>query len=598
MSERALGRRFRRWQVMAVCLGISVAALGLIGWGALGAWQGLTDNPDSVSAASASSVPVTSLHCSGSSPAYSSCSDTSGRVQLFWSAVSGSPGITVQRATSPSGAYSTIATLAGTATAYTDTTTAYNAQYYYEVFSGAPGWASAAEDGMALSLPPTGGTDNTAGTGGTSFTAANLTAMSVAADGSTYTTSNRWGGPGAQIMENAQVFGVTCISSTQCWAVGQSGAIWSTSDFGFTWTEQTAPPPANRNLNGVDMLDSQHGFIVGQHGTIYSTSNGGGTWSSQSTPINQDLDAVSCVSTSRCEVVGQGGTILSTSDGGTTWTQQTSPSNQDLLGVSCVSTTQCWAVGKAGTILVTSNGGTTWSAQTDPNNHDLYSVDMLSTSTGWAVGQGGTILHTINGGVTWTAQTDPNNNDLRGVSCIGTSQCWAVGNNGTILTTSNSGATWTVQTSGTNQQLNAVSAIDDDHVMVGANPGGGINSALVTHDGGQTWHSTTAQYLQWTFSPTVAPSAPVSSAVVTLVDAASGNPNGTTQTWLLVSTDAGSTWTWIQIANPTTTLAAQTESISSLLTTASAVSGLELRYEITDNNGFTTKFDLVHVDIN
>lgn len=292
------------------------------------------------------------------------------------------------------------------------------------------------------------------------------------------------------------------------------------------------------------------------------------------------------------------GTILSTSDGGTTWTPQTSPSNQDLLGVSCVSAIQCWGVGSAGTILVTSNGGTTWSAQTDPNNDDLYSVDMLSVSTGWAVGQGGTILRTVNGGVTWTAQTDPNNSDLRGVSCIGTSQCWAVGSNGTVLTTGNSGATWTVQTSGTNQQLNAVSAVDANHVMVGANPGGGINSALVTQNGGQSWYSPAAQYLQWTFSPTVAPSAPVSSAVVTLVDAASANPNSTTQTWLLVSTDGGSTWTWIQIANPTTTLAARTVSISSLVTTAAAVAGLELRYEIIGSNSFTTTFDLVHVDIN
>ncbi len=163
--------------------------------------------------------------------------------------------------------------MGGTATGYTDTTAAYNTQYYYEVFSGAPGWASAVDVDMALSLPPTGGTDDTSGTGGTAFTAANLAAMSVAG-GVTYTTAYQWGGGGAQIMGNAQIFGVSCVNTSQCWAVGQGGAIWYTSNFGTTWTEEVTPPPANRNLFGVDMVNSQHGFIVGEHGYIYYTSNG------------------------------------------------------------------------------------------------------------------------------------------------------------------------------------------------------------------------------------------------------------------------------------------------------------------------------------
>ncbi len=307
---------------------------------------------------------------------------------------------------------------------------------------------------------------------------------------------------------------------------------------------------------------------------------------------------MSCASASRCEVVGQGGTILATSDGGTTWTEQTSPVNQDLESASCVSASQCWAVGTGGTILVTTNGGTNWTAQTDPNNQNLFGVDFVGTTVGWAVGQNGTILHTTNGGTSWTVQTDPTTNNLDGISCISSSTCWAVGNNGTILTTTNAGTTWTAQSSGTNQQIDAVSAVDANHVMVGDNPGGGVNGVLVSQNGGRTWYSPASQYVQWTFSPTVASGAPVNSAVVTLRTSASSAPNGTTLTWLLVSTDGGSSWTWVQIANPTTTLSTQTVSISSLVTTASAVSGLELRYEITDSNGFTSTFDLVHVDIN
>ena len=249
MSGLPRDRSPRRWLVIASGLAIAVASLGLIGQGALGAWQALTENPtNTVIAAAASAVPVTSLHCSGGATPYGSCNDTSGTVTLSWAAVSGSPGITVERATSPAGTYTSIATLAGTATTYTDTTAAYNTQYYYAVFSGPPGWASASAVDMALSLPATGGTDDTAGTGGTAFSGpytqsgTNLYAMATAG-GTTYTTKTAWGSSGTTVVGNQQVNGLSCVTADQCWAVTQSGDIWVTSNGGFGWTEQPPPEP-------------------------------------------------------------------------------------------------------------------------------------------------------------------------------------------------------------------------------------------------------------------------------------------------------------------------------------------------------------------
>jgi hypothetical protein len=54
----------------------------------------------------------------------------------------------------------------------------------------------------------------------------------------------------------------------------------------------------------------------------------------------------------------------------------------------------------------------------------------------------------------------------------------------------------------------------------------------------------------------------------------------------------------VPLANPTTALTTQTVSVTSVLGSAPAVSGLELRYVISDGSGFTSTFDLVHVDIN
>jgi hypothetical protein len=52
------------------------------------------------------------------------------------------------------------------------------------------------------------------------------------------------------------------------------------------------------------------------------------------------------------------------------------------------------------------------------------------------------------------------------------------------------------------------------------------------------------------------------------------------------------------IASPTANLATQTVAVGSVIGSAAAVAGMELRYVISDGSGFTSTFDLVHVDIN
>jgi hypothetical protein len=86
--------------------------------------------------------------------------------------------------------------------------------------------------------------------------------------------------------------------------------------------------------------------------------------------------------------------------------------------------------------------------------------------------------------------------------------------------------------------------------------------------------------------------------VLTLIDDASATPSAASVTYVLVSANSGSTWTPIVIANATTTLATQTVTISSVISTAAAVSGLEVRYMVTGSNSFKSTFDLVHVNIN
>jgi len=267
MSSPLRGLRLRRWQVIAACLCALVAAGSLLTWGVLGAWDAYSVNHgNSVAAATVTPVPITSIHCSGGSSPYSSCSDTSGDVMLSWSAVSGSPGIYVYRATAATGPWTEIASLVGTATTYTDTTAAYNTQYYYEVASGGSGWPPNADEDMALSLDPTAGTDDT-GTA-TAFSSTSIAAFAVAGDGKTYTDTTAWGAT-ATLLGTQDPDWMGCANTAQCWAYTYQGYIWGSTNGGETWTEETTP--SNPIWFGGWFVNASDGWATGNGGTIVAT---------------------------------------------------------------------------------------------------------------------------------------------------------------------------------------------------------------------------------------------------------------------------------------------------------------------------------------
>lgn len=596
MNSRISGSRHRRRWLSAGAVAAAVASIGLVGWDAMATWQSSTDNPGSVAAEVVTPLPVASIHCSGTSSPYSSCSDTSGTVTLSWGALTGSPGLVVFRALSPGGPWTAVATLAGTATSYADSSAAYDAEYYYQVLSEArPGWPPGTDMEMALSLPPVGGSDDTSGAGGTAFTAADLTSMSTA-DGTGYTTATPWGGARTSPLDNQTVTGLSCISSAQCWASTGQGWVWVTADGGATWTPQRLP--GNRTLHAITFISSADGWAAGQSGQVYVTADGGATWTKETVGPHADLFGMAFVNAQDGWAVGQGGTITATTDGGATWVTQTSGTGQQLNGIACVSSGQCWAVGDAGTILSTADGGATWTAQPSGTGSNLNAVSCVSPALCWAVGGNGTVLATADGGATWAAQASGTGQTLAAVGMASATTGWAAGVGGVILHTTDAGGTWSLQGSGINQPINAISALSPSTAWVGLTPGGGTPSVLGTVDGGVSWYLPSTQYVQWSFSPAVVAGAPVASVVVTLVDRASQSPSSQAQADLLVSGDGGVSWMPFPIAAPTIADTTQVVNVTSAVGTAAAVAGLALRYEVTDTSGFTSTFDLVHVDVN
>ena len=318
-------------------------------------------------------------------------------------------------------------------------------------------------------------------------------------------------------------FDVTCVSIADCWAVGtvlagQGGQPTGTlaADWnGTAWSIVPTPNPAGASgalLQGVTCVTTSDCWAVGytttatggNESTLLVEHWNGSAWSIESaTPSGQAYDelvAVDCSGPADCWAVGSAGpnqeksTFLPIFPGGqgdqgliehwngTAWSivpsyQAAAPDGSYLSSVTCVTGTDCWAAGsstnssgKAGTTLAERWNGSSWSvvATAPPAGAGgalLGDVTCLSATRCWAVGSGsvgagesgtnGTGHHTGTGtgtgggggtgtgggfmpkgfieswnGSAWSIQPSPNVTVLSildTVSCVKGASCWAAG---------------------------------------------------------------------------------------------------------------------------------------------------------------------------
>ncbi len=243
------------------------------------------------------------------------------------------------------------------------------------------------------------------------------------------------------------LFGVSCVSSTSCQAVGSyntSGGLLvgiALSFNGTNWSRETLPSGSG-GLNGVSCVSSTSCQAVGAgEGGAVALSFNGTNWSRETLPSGSgQLYGVSCVSSMSCQAVGAKPTgynstsAVALSFNGTNWSQDTIPSGSGVLvGVSCVSSTSCQAVGynySDSVGIAFSFNGTNWSQDTIPSGIDqLYGVSCVLSTSCQAVGGNangyGTAL-TFNG-INWSKETLPSGvGPLAGVSCVLSTSCQAV----------------------------------------------------------------------------------------------------------------------------------------------------------------------------
>jgi RHS repeat-associated protein len=280
--------------------------------------------------------------------------------------------------------------------------------------------------------------------------------------------------------EGSALFGVTCTSSTSCWAVGSdsSGTLIEFWD-GTSWTESTEPDDGSQpgTLTSVACASSDDCWAVGSYDGALADNWNGSTWtvSSPTGPEYSALASVACVSSSDCWAVGTTGTddgyvspfdsdtfTLAEHWNGTAWSTVSTPDpatdaeflKNQLYSVTCVSSTDCWAVGLyaglfADPSLALHWNGSTWSQVLTPDDatgdSSLSGVSCLTSSNCWAVGstpifsdyeEVGFRTFVVNwNGLEWQASDSPSPiatgtepvDYLSGVACSTDAGCWIGG---------------------------------------------------------------------------------------------------------------------------------------------------------------------------
>lgn len=342
--------------------------------------------------------------------------------------------------------------------------------------------------------------------------------------------------PNTSSSDGNLLYGATCTSTTDCWAVGQywSGAGTGTRTLfvhwnGVSWAMVTSPTPASSvpELQSVTCASPSDCWAVGDYNG--ANTNGyyrsltihwnGSQWKIVTSPnasVEQDtyLYGVACASSSDCWSVGSTGYYQPLIErwNGTSWTVVTGADvgqNQNQLqGVAC-SMSECWAVGYYTTVdytqqtLIERWNGTSWTQAKSPSKNigtqanDLFDVACISQSNCWAVGYHDAktlILHWD--GKLWRTANSPSaasrDNILTGVACTSTADCWAVGHiqHSQPLIEHWDGTRWRIVTSPDYGRLNDVTcASATDCWAVGSYYNGtrGSDQPLIEHWDGSLW---------------------------------------------------------------------------------------------------------------
>ena len=175
-------------------------------------------------------------------------------------------------------------------------------------------------------------------------------------------------------------------------ALGDDGSIIRSTDAqALIWESVTAittPPAMNAITTGAGLY-----VAVGDTGAIYTSSDSATTWTVQASGTASNLYGISYVN-GNFIAVGASGTLLTSTDG-TTWTTQASMTGSNLRGVAYGASTYI-AVGDTGAI-VSSPDAATWTVQASPTAESFRAISFGPDNQFVAVGTAGVNAYSSTG---------------------------------------------------------------------------------------------------------------------------------------------------------------------------------------------------------
>jgi hypothetical protein len=190
-------------------------------------------------------------------------------------------------------------------------------------------------------------------------------------------------------------------------AVIQDGGIYTSIDSGSTWI-QTSAPQSNWNSIAISSDGSKQTSLIRFEGIpgIYTSSDYGSTWTlNTSAPSTNWISVAMSSDGSKQTAINLGRGIYTSSDYGSTWTLNTSaPSLVTWISVAISSDgSKQTAVILGGGIYTSSDSGLTWTLNNSAPSTDWLSIAMSSDgSKQTAVILGGGIYTSSDSGSTWT----------------------------------------------------------------------------------------------------------------------------------------------------------------------------------------------------
>jgi len=329
--------------------------------------------------------------------------------------------------------------------------------------------------------------------------------------------------------------GIYFINSNTGWFVGDTSAIFKTTNGGLNWISKPLSYVEPIALRAIKFLDNNTGYSVGGHEAsgpyggfyyqyIYKTTNGGDNW-----VLNYnvqggggfDFNDIYC-NTGNIFVTGAGasgsigwsstGGILKSTNSGYNFTS--SYSEGESTSLSFINSNTGWintyyAVDYGLTlcsIMKTTNGGVNWIKQYRDSAVNFASmrineIQFVNESTGFAIGNksGTKFFKTTNGGTNWVINVFPNYENST-LFFVDPSTGWVGGlsnpDTSCISYTSNGGATWM------KQKRNYSGTVNCLYFINGLTGWAGLNNGLImkTTNGGMTFVTQTSSEVPSSYS--------------------------------------------------------------------------------------------------